>query len=602
MNEKRTIEATQTHPEESTPGSSTTTGFLSETRVFDADHNELKERLKINLLQQSVLDKYLLSGFKMIQKKSRELRQIAQVLKLFLEHGAKWKDGVLLENQMTPHHLICQSNGDNHELLDLIITCFNRTLINSKSHDGSTALLYAVQKANCKCAKSLIANGAKVNLEDNSREFYCSLCSAQTTPVVGLANNKCPVVETIKRLHPASEYSSIIMTDMFDLLLDSGVNVNKTNTIEYAIQQNNVQCVKKLIEKGAWLDKRDHLGLYTWAEVARMGSVELLKCLFDHGINKNCTDLEGQSLLSYVVESGKVEAIRYLLELGVTLTSCTTETREISCNHCGKNRLLIDINEEEIIKSPHMVACEDNMLPVVRLLEEYGNKNFKTMNTLTCAVIHRSYEVVEYLLDKYKYPLNVEYARKRDDDIDYDNILGESCRHSSAPVIELLLVHGADPNQTVCEDKCPTALITAIAHQHKKVVARFIQCGVDINRRSYDETYGSVLPFEASVLYNNACAAEKLLIAGCACGVFSLDNDHKFKKNVRPELENLIKEWNVQKNNVIPLKIQCRRVILKHLCPKTVDKIDNSCGTIVKYLSICELVEIVEDCNKSQGS
>ena len=147
MNEKRTIEATQTHPEESTPGSSTTTGFLSETRVFDADHNELKERLKINLLQQSVLNKYLLSGFQMVQKKSRELRQIAQVLKLFLEHGAKWKDGVLLENQMTPHHLICQSNGDNHELLDQIITCFNRTLINSKSHDGSTALLYAVQNA-----------------------------------------------------------------------------------------------------------------------------------------------------------------------------------------------------------------------------------------------------------------------------------------------------------------------------------------------------------------------------------------------------------------------------------------------------------------------
>ena len=158
---------------------------------------------------------------------------------------------------MTPHHLICQSNGDNHELLDLIITCFNRTLINRKSHDGSIALLYAVQNANLKCAKSLKFN---VNLEDNSSEFYCSFCSTQTTPDVGLSSNICPVVETIKRLHPASKYSSIVMTDMFDLLLDSGVNVNKTNAIEYAIQQNNVQCVKKLIEKGARLDKCDHLG------------------------------------------------------------------------------------------------------------------------------------------------------------------------------------------------------------------------------------------------------------------------------------------------------------------------------------------------------
>ena len=103
------------------------------TCLFDTDHKELTKHLKNHHVQQSVLDGYLLSGFQMVQKKDRELRQIAHALKLLIEFGAKWKDGVLLEDQMTPHHLICQSNCDNAELLDLIITCFDGTLINNKS-------------------------------------------------------------------------------------------------------------------------------------------------------------------------------------------------------------------------------------------------------------------------------------------------------------------------------------------------------------------------------------------------------------------------------------------------------------------------------------
>ena len=176
------------------------------------------------------------------------------------------------------------------------------------------------------------------------------------------------------------------------------------------------------------------------------------------------------------------------------------------------------------------------MLKVVQLLEEYGNQNFKSMNALMFAVINGSFEVVEYLLGKYNYPLNCEYAKKFC--CGYRNILIEACRYSSDAVINVLLDHGADPSKSVCAEKCPTALTTAIVRQHVKVVARFIQCEVDVNLRSYDQRCDNyVLPFVAAVLYNNIYAAERLLISGCSCGVFSLDNDHKFKVNVEPELE-----------------------------------------------------------------
>ena len=97
-------------------------------------------------------------------------------------------------------------------------------------------------------------------------------------------------------------------------------------------------------------------------------------------IDKECTDMEGQSLLSHVAESGGVESIRYLLDLGVTLASCAARADEISCNHCGKNRLLIDTTaEEENEIYPHLTACKFNKLHVVRLLEDYGKQIFKSM-------------------------------------------------------------------------------------------------------------------------------------------------------------------------------------------------------------------------------
>ena len=589
------IETTQTLPEESKPGSSTHT--LSETCLFDAEHNYLKEHLKNNQVEQSMLDKYLQSGFRMVQKKDRELGHVAQALKILLGLGAKWKDGVLLEDQMTPHHLICQSNGDNHELLNLIIAYFGGTLINNESHNGSTALLYAVQNANLKCAKSLIANGANVNLKDDSYAGYSSVSSSQQT--------LSPIVETIKRLQPNSEYSSIVMTDILDLLLDNGVNVNKPYSlskpkpIEYAVYQRNDQCVKKLIEKGARLDNFYYRGVNMWSKVARMGSVELLQCLLDHGIDKECTTVKGKSLLSYVVQSGNVEAIRYLLDLGVTVTSSTTRKDEVTCKHCGKTRLLINTTAEKKVQAPYMVACKLNMIPVVRLLEKYGDRNFKSMNALRHAVIHNSLDVVKYLLEEYNYPLNVEYARKCGDDIDYRNILIEACSQSSASLIIELVEHGADPNYSICEKNCSTALVTAIAHDHVGVVDNFIQCGVDINHRSYDQSYDNVSPFEASVLYNNKHAAEMLLISGCSCGVFSLDTDHKFKVNVKPELEKLMKEWSVRENNVTSLQMQCRRAILNHLSPQACDKIDECLlpRVIVVYLGICELIDIVDEYN-----
>ena len=139
--------------------------------------------------------------------------------------------------------------------------------------------------------------------------------------------------------------TSAINVDIFDLLLDSGADVNKP-TFKYnnyfmspniyaAVFRNmHMYCIQKLIEKGARLDIIACCG-NVWTLIAGLGNVELIKCLFNHGIDKDSTDHEGISVLWYVVGSGNVAAVQYLLDLRVAVLSYKPEQRE-------KNKFIIN--------------------------------------------------------------------------------------------------------------------------------------------------------------------------------------------------------------------------------------------------------------------
>ena len=570
---------------------------LSEQLIFEADHIALTEHLEKNPVQQRELDRYLLYGFLLVQRRVRDMSYVAPRLNILLRYGAKWEKGALLKDLKTPCHLICQSTGDHDQLLESIITLLGRVVINARSRDGSTALLYAVKNANISCVRRLIAHGANVNLANDSN---ASSSSSTFVPTVN------PITATIQRLQPDSKYPFNVMTDIFDLLLESGVDVNnscgkfKLSPFAYAIYHRNVPCIKKLVQKGGQLYTTDHRDGYVWTAIANMGNVELLKCMFDYGLDKNCTDMKGRSILSYVVNSGNVEAIQYLLDLGATVTTYTPKTKEIACEHCGKKRTLIDSETDDRIMDPCIVACVKNMPHVIQLLENYGSLNFKFINTLRHAVILNNVDVVRYLLRKYTYPLNVEYAT---DYCTYRNLLKEACCNRTDEVAHLLLDHGADPNVVICERNCSSVINTAIAHGHVRVVARFIRNGVDINRRSYDRPFINVLPFEASVLYGNFYVADMLLVSGCSCGVYSLNYKHKFKANVKPELKRRMKNWEVQRNRVTALQNQCRRAILSHLSPKAEKKSLQLPlpPILIRYLSIPELDDIMNNPKDQNG-
>ena len=144
--------------------STTNTPTFLETCVLDADHKALEEHLKNNQVQQSDLDRCLLRGLRVVQRKERELSHVAPALTVLLQSDAKWNPDVLLDDQKTPLHIICESPGDHHQLLDLMINLSQRTIIDTQDMYACTALLYAVRNDNVNCVKCLIANGADVTI------------------------------------------------------------------------------------------------------------------------------------------------------------------------------------------------------------------------------------------------------------------------------------------------------------------------------------------------------------------------------------------------------------------------------------------------------
>ena len=337
---------------------------------------------------------------------------------------------------------------------------------------------------------------------------------------------------------------------------------------------------------GAPLTSTADDGFYLWTLAARKGDAELLKCMFNYGIDKNSVDQDGFSILWHVVDTGNIEAVRYLLDIGVAIPTYAPEERDIPCEQCEENRLIIDNDDEQEDRDPCIEAIRYNQLEIVKLLDEYGSKSCKSFYALRRAVQRGSVDVVSYLLNKYSNPLNIEYIIKNSGEGIF-TLLTEFPIWFPARIAKLLLDHGADPAKQMCAATSVNAIMTAIYYKNVKVIAQYIRSGVDINLISWDSKYERVLsPFEAFHLHDRYFVLEMLLISGCSGGVFS---NLKFK--AEPKLKKLMKEWNVYDNIVMPLKQRCRCVILNHLSPRADLKIEKlplpPC--LIKFLGFPEL-------------
>ena len=473
-------------------------------------------------------------------------------------------------------------------------------------------LMLAVMGAKVKSVEKLIADGANVNWMRGHfrRRSKLTISSDGEYRIMW-----SPLIASINHMHLTPLGSSNVMLDIFDLLLNSGADVNKpcpnTNRtpLMYAADIGNVICVEKLIEKGANIFATDMHGQTACAIAARAGSVDVLKCLIeDYNLHKDSIDKNGRSVLYWAVISKKIEAVRYLLNLGVTITKSMPQEYMTPCRSCGTHLPYFDtvkLNSNPCIAA---LASTNSTPDMVRLMEEYGCQLHKHPYALSLAVCANRVEVVDYLLNNYKYPLNCEYMYAGPTNC--ENIGSQYPRYSphtllmgacyditpykSVEMVKLLLEHGADPN--INYGQYISAINVAIYRKHVEVMACFIRSGVNVNAKSFFPKIGVVLPFEAAVWNRCIYATQMLIVSGSSFGVFSLPKEHKCKVDIFPDLQELLKEWNVHKNNVLPLQQRCRMVILNHLSPQADKKITELPlpPQLIRYLSIPELDDIME--------
>ena len=565
-----------------------------QTCVLNADLKALEEHLMRIGAHQSDLNRCLLYGLQIVQQKVRELSHVAPVLTLLLQAGAKWISGPLLDNHKTPYHVICESPGDHHELLALMIISSQRSMIDVQDISEFTATLYAVRHANIHCLNCLISYGADLNIGGTKFQILASgIPPLQWSPITEAINNL------------GYDTSANVHTNIFHILLDNLVEVYKysfacnTSPIAIAVYRRNIYCIKELIYKGTRLDM-DH-PFRVWASIAKLGDVELLDCMFNNGIDINIRDLNGLCMLDHVVASDSIKAVRCLLDKGVAIPNYTPEVHKMQCEKCKENMLMLQCGNKGDRPDSCLIAIHKSKLEILMLLDKYGNQRCKSFHALRNAVLYGRKEVVIYLLYKYIYPLNVEYIQcgAQYSSANRRTLLTELSSTSLpssivAQITKLLLDHGADPAKPMCSETSPNALLAAISRGHVDVIAQYIRSGIDINVRSYDFPFGNVIPFEASVLHSFHNVAELLLMSGCSRGMFSLGNSHPFQKNIKPELQKLMTEWKVQENNVTPLEQRCRSVILNHLSPRANMKIENLPlpTLLIKFLNFHELNDI----------
>ena len=553
----------------------------------------LKQQLEVIPPSHKTLDTCLMIGVSCLPLSIYEqhIPHLAAVLKLLVQFGAKW-DGSncrMFDHQTTPYHVICQTTGDYYELLDMMITSSGMELVNETDYEGCTAVMRAVQFKHIECLRCLITHGADLNLGSNPK------CTPLMSPLFGA-------------IFAESVEPSPITRDILNLLLEGGVNVNKSNDtlgrspIEYAIDERNIDCAEKLVQKNAHFEP---ISLLFRAE----GNIriDILVSLINLGFSKNVTDSFGRNALYHAVCSCDITFIRYLLELGVTIITTEEQQHRQPCYQEARSRIMDLHKRNDLQHNPCLKAISLDMLDVVQLLEDYDQQTFQSIEALKCAVRRKSLKMVNYLLSKYKYPLNIEYRHTHTIQRKWnwiETIITEACKPHQLEMVTLLMEYGADPAKKSDDERYQSALMIAIKNGYNELVEHFIRSGVNLDCRLHDLFLGDVLPFEYAVSMRNKPVAQMLFHAGCSCGEFSLFNNistgfslsfciRDLRRTSFSEFQQLLIEWNVHRNNVIPLDQLCRKLILNHLCPRAVKKIKELPlpSRMIRYLSIPGLEE-----------
>lgn len=289
---------------------------------------------------------------------------------------------------------------------------------NAVSRAGYTALVWA---RDFKCAKRLLDAGASPNV----RQY---------------AGN----VETA--LYMAIQKNDV---EMVKLLLEAGAYVNDMGTmgtpLGRAVRVGNLECVKCLLAAGASINKsKDHsdsVGQTPLYMAAEQGFTECVRILLDAGANVNKTDAAGKSPLDIATEKGHTACVELL------------KAAEAKADTPERKKAIAALTSQSIQKEKYietlMQAIDANTMEQIRTLATASggdlDKSIKGETPLIKAVRKGNRECVQILIEA---GADVEYASPVD----------IAVRNGQSECLRLLLKAGASPNDLDCANPLCSAI------------------------------------------------------------------------------------------------------------------------------------------------
>lgn len=169
--------------------------------------------------------------------------------------------------------------------------------INHRCQLGATPLKLAVDRGDIECVNLLIENGAEVNGSSDCLDIM-------TVLMHGIMRNDQDIVLS---------------------LINAGANINEVtgednvNALMLAVTFGYFECVKILVEHGAFLNEENVGGRTVLSKAAERGNVRCVQLLIENGALLDIGDSCGTTALMYAVANNHVNCVKILLDAGTRL-------------------------------------------------------------------------------------------------------------------------------------------------------------------------------------------------------------------------------------------------------------------------------------------
>lgn len=184
--------------------------------------------------------------------------------------------------------------GNKSEIIDLLVK--NGASVNTKDGNGHIPFILGISSVDSKVAKELINNCANVNIYDGSNNEY------RNALLIAIDEQKIELVQ---------------------LLIQKGANVNKAGgfglmPLNRASTFNSLGIVKVLVENGANIKYVSKNGWTPLMNAIDDKQYEIAKYLIEHGVMLNTRDKKGNSAVSLAKVQGRQDILDLLASKGVS--------------------------------------------------------------------------------------------------------------------------------------------------------------------------------------------------------------------------------------------------------------------------------------------